>query len=386
MRSSSNQRRIQNNSTYLQILGLGLLSFPLIFLIQPAHAAPVENGNPPNETCLACHAQANLSTAIGGQTLSLTIVESVFSASVHGTENVACVDCHTDITGFPHPAVTADGPRAFSLKLYTTCQKCHTEQYEKVLDSVHQRALAAGNTNAAVCTDCHNPHTQPRLTGKVSGQLTPAARLHIPTTCSRCHNAIYDTYKNSVHGKALTEESNTDVPTCIDCHGVHNIQEPTTASFRNSTPFLCGKCHTNPAIMDKYGLSTQVLNTYLADFHGTTVKLFEESYSDQPTNKPVCTDCHGVHDIGRVDDPATGIAIRQNLLIKCQRCHPDVTTANFTDAWMSHYVPSPQKEPLVYYVNLFYKFFIPTVLGGMSFFVLTDIYRRLANRRKGKPV
>ena len=187
-----------------------------------------------------------------------------------------------------------------------------------------------------------------------------------------------------MHGKALTEEGNTDVPTCIDCHGVHNIQEPTTASFRNSTPFLCGSCHTNAEIMDKYGLSTHVLDTYLSDFHGTTVKLFEETYPDQPTNKPVCTDCHGVHNIARVDDPAAGIAIKENLLPKCQRCHPDVSSQNFADAWMGHYIPSPDKYPLVYYVKLFYKFFIPGVLGGMSFFVLTDIYRRFANRRKGK--
>jgi predicted PurR-regulated permease PerM len=35
----------------------------------------------------------------------------------------------------------------------------------------------------------------------------------------------------------------------------------------------------------------------------------------------------------------------------------------------------------VYYVNLFYLLFIPLVLGGMLFFVITDIYRRMKNRR-----
>ena len=337
-----------------------------------------------DEACLVCHSQTTLSTTIGGQALPLTIDGVAFQDSVHGTEQIKCTDCHTNISDFPHPTVTASSPRDFSLEMYTTCKQCHLEQYEMVLDSVHQRALAAGNTNAAVCTDCHNPHTQPRLTGKESGQLTNAARLHIPETCSRCHSTIYETYKMSVHGRALTEEGNTDVPTCVNCHGVHNIQAPTTNTFRNSTPYLCGGCHTNPEIMNKYGISTAVLDTYLSDFHGTTVKIFDEIYPDQPTNKPVCTDCHGIHDITSVDDPAAGVAIKQNLLIKCQRCHPDVSTDNFTNAWMSHYVPSPQEEPLVYYVNLFYKIFIPGVLGGMSFFVATDIYRRVVNRRKGK--
>ena len=66
--------------------------------------------------------------------------------------------------------------------------------------------------------------------------------------------------------------------------------------------------------MDKYGISTNVLNSYVADFHGTTVKLFEEEFPGQPTNKPVCTDCHGVHDISKVDNAQTGMALKENLL------------------------------------------------------------------------
>jgi hypothetical protein len=133
--------------------------------------------------------------------------------------------------------------------------------------------------------------------------------------------------------------------------------------------------------MEPYGISTNVLNTYVADFHGTTVKMFDENFPDQPTNKPVCTDCHGVHDIPQPDDPTAGIAHKKNLLVKCQQCHPTATTETFTDSWLSHYEPSPKAFPIVYYINLFYLFFIPLVLGGMLFFVLTDIYRRYKNRR-----
>jgi hypothetical protein len=138
--------------------------------------------------------------------------------------------------------------------------------------------------------------------------------------------------------------------------------------------------------MQKYGLSTQVLNTYVADFHGTTVVLFDKSFPDQPTNKPVCTDCHGVHDIVRADDPNKGLSTRENLLARCQTCHPDAT-ANFPDAWMSHYIPSTEKYPIVYYVNLFYKFFIPAVLGPMIILVLMDFGRMMINRfKRPKPV
>jgi len=367
-------------------LGVFLL---LILVTLPANsvsAAPLaEEQNLTDEDCLVCHQKEGMTTDIGGQPVPLTINQEKFSASVHGEEKVACVDCHTNITDFPHPEVTASSPRDFSLEMYPTCQQCHTEQYQKVFDSVHQTARAAGNMNAAVCTDCHNPHTQTRLTNKDTGELLFEAKQAIPQTCAKCHSTIYDTYKESVHGSALVEEGNQDVPTCIDCHGVHNIGDPTTNTFRNSTPYLCANCHTDATIMDKYGISTNVLNTYVSDFHGTTVKMFEENFPDQPTNKPVCTDCHGIHGITKVDDPNAGIAFKKNLLIKCQQCHPDATTETFTDAWLSHYQPSPQVFPLVYYVNLFYKIFIPAVIGGMIFYILTDIYRRfIVPRLRGK--
>lgn len=308
--------RFRANRSHIGLAGLVLGVFFLLVVMtssaRPAAAAPqLQSGKPPDETCLACHQQEGMTAQIGGEPLPITINAEKFSASVHGEEKVACVDCHTNITGFPHPQVIAASRRDFSLQLYPTCQQCHLEQYAKTLDSVHQNALAAGNKNAAVCTDCHNPHTQARLTDKNTGQLLANARVAIPQTCAKCHSTIYDTYRQSVHGSALTEQGNPDVPTCIDCHGVHNISDPTSNSFRNSTPYLCAKCHTDETLMKKYGISTNVLNTYVADFHGTTVKMFEENFPDQPTNKPVCTDCHGIHDILRPDDPNAGIASKR---------------------------------------------------------------------------
>jgi len=352
-------------------------------LVKPAAAseAPVKPQEADNAACLACHSQPGFSSSLpSGESLLLTIDAGHFDDSVH--KSLSCTDCHPDISTFPHPDLKAKSLREVSMQFYTICQNCHLEQYDKTLDSVHQKMLAAGNTNAAICTDCHNPHMQTQLTDPSTGELLPDARVQIPMKCARCHRAIYDQYKASVHGSALIGDGNLDVPTCIDCHGVHNIQDPTTAAFRVYSPLICSKCHTNPEIMDKYGIPTQVLNTYVADFHGTTVTLFEKTSPDQVTNKPVCFDCHGVHNIKRVDDPQYGLAMKENLLAACNKCHPDATT-NFPDAWMSHYIPSPTKYPIVYYVNLFYTIFIPTVIGGMLIYVLSDVARRLIERRKG---
>jgi len=362
--------------------GLGMLAYALASIATPAQAAPAPQEKRPNDFCLACHQKNDVKFTLGNDDISVYINPIQFGMSVHAQQGFTCVDCHVEINDYPHPTVNAKNARNFSIMRFESCKECHEDQYLKVQDSIHQVAMDKGNLNAAICTDCHNPHTQRRLTGKSSGQLTPSARLQVPETCAQCHSKIYNDYKVSVHGNALTVEGNVDVPTCIDCHGIHNIGDPTTGEFRNTTPYLCAKCHTDASIMDKYRLSTKVLETYVADFHGTTVKLFEEQFPGQPTNKPVCTDCHGVHNISKVDNPQTGIALRDNLVVKCQRCHPDVT-ATFSDAWMSHYEPSLEHNPLVYAVNLFYKFFIPAVLGGMIFFVLTDIYRRIVNRIKG---
>jgi hypothetical protein len=123
--------------------------------------------------------------------------------------------------------------------------------------------------------------------------------------------------------------------------------------------------------MSQYGISTNVFETYVADFHGTTVKLFEKQSPDQPTNKAVCYDCHGVHDIQSMDDPEAIAASKQNLLETCRKCHPDAN-ANFPDSWTSHFPPTFEKQPLVATVNLFYAIFIPGTIGFMAFFVITD--------------
>ena len=136
--------------------------------------------------------------------------------------------------------------------------------------------------------------------------------------------------------------------------------------------------------MEKYGISTDVFDTYVADFHGTTVTIFEKESPNAEVNKAVCYDCHGIHDIGRTDDPHVGLLMQENLLATCKTCHPDATS-NFTAAWMSHYIPSPDQYPLVYYVNLFYLILIPVTLGGMALLVVMDVSRTSLNRwRKQK--
>jgi predicted CXXCH cytochrome family protein len=318
-----------------------------------------------------------------GETVSLHVNPEDIVHSVHGEREIQgvqyttlqCTACHRDQQryGFPHPELSAPTRRELTLQMESICQECHEEIYQHQRDSVHAAAIARGVEEAATCFDCHGNHAI---------QVPNEPRERISQTCGQCHSTINEEYTQSVHGAALLGEHNPDVAVCTDCHGVHNIPDPTTAAFRVQSPDLCADCHADQAKMAKYGISTDVFETYVADFHGTTVELFEKQTPWQETNKAVCYDCHGIHNILPADDEHSQV-IRQNLVTTCRQCHPDATE-NFPDAWTSHFRPSLQHNPLIYLVDLFYTILIPTVVGGFLLFIGTDVYRSLWDRIRSR--
>ncbi|MHB1133280.1 MAG: cytochrome c3 family protein [Chloroflexota bacterium] len=320
-----------------------------------------------NESCLACHQDASGEmTFADGQSISLGVDGSDFEGSVHGSKGLACVDCHVDIKGYPHPKQTEVTYRDYALAADQLCQKCHSENYAKAHDSVHGDLISEGNQAAPSCTDCHGAHDvappdQPRQRGS--------------QTCAKCHEQVYADYSSSVHGSALLNESNEDVAVCTDCHGVHDIADPRTAEFRVQSPDLCAKCHSDEAKMAKYGMSSKVTATYEREFHGVTATIYKTSYPTVWCYKAVCTDCHGVHNIVQSDLPTSSVH-KDNLPETCSQCHLGAS-ANFASAWIGHYEPSPDNSPLVYYVNLFYQIFIPLLMFGLLAFIGLEVFHRL---------
>lgn len=330
------------------------------------HSSPARSS--PNN-CLSCHGQPGFSmTLASGETLSLYIDPKIFTASIHG-DKLLCTDCHSPISTYPHPKREISSRREYNIAQYELCKRCHFNNYTKTLDSVHYKILSSGDWRAPLCTDCHGAHdvTLPSL-----------PRTKISQTCSKCHYSIYEMYADSVHGKALIEQGNYDVPVCTDCHRSHTIEDPRTAAFRLQSVDLCSNCHRNEKIMQKYGISTKVVKTYLQDFHGATVALMGQQSKDIWVKEAVCTDCHGVHNIQQVDNPDSPV-IKTNLVAACRKCHPDATT-NFPGAWLSHYEPSIQKAPLVFLVRWFYRVLIPFILVGLSIHILLDLWRTITNR------
>jgi predicted CXXCH cytochrome family protein len=320
--------------------------------------------------CLTCHGYDLTMEFRNGDTLPLTIDISSLQESVHS--GISCSDCHFGFSHSSHPLRNFRSGRDFSIASSETCRRCHFDKYTKTMDSIHNVMLGQGNLQAPVCTDCHGSHSILHF-GK--------ERTTIAKRCQRCHARIYEIYIKSVHGKALFDEHNLDVPVCIDCHTAHDIKNPLTLDYRENIPEMCSNCHANKGIMNKYGLSTDVVKSYLSNFHGVTLRFYRKQREE--LNKPakqiaVCTDCHGTHNIisTRTTDPAV---VKANLIKRCRHCH-EGATENFPDAWLSHYKPTLASAPLVFIINKIYGIFIPIMVIGIVLQILLHIWRYTSNK------
>jgi nitrate/TMAO reductase-like tetraheme cytochrome c subunit len=323
------------------------------------------------ETCLACHGDKDLSLVLpSGEAVELFVDPSSFAGSVHSV--LSCTDCHKGMGEYPHPERQVKDAAAFRAGFREACKSCHFDTYTKFLDGVHDKVRAGGDASAPSCTDCHGAHDIVKAS---------SPRTRISETCAGCHFEIYDVYVKSVHGKALEDTGNGDVPVCTDCHRSHDIRDPKGESWLVRTPEMCGKCHGDETLMKRYELSTAVTKTYLADFHGTTASMSRARSSlssGAPRVTALCIDCHGVHDIAKTDDPESRV-LKANLVKTCRQCHAGATD-NFPAAWLSHYEPSWQKAPLVYGVKVFYQIFIPFIIGGLCLQILLHLWRVVVNR------
>jgi predicted CXXCH cytochrome family protein len=279
-----------------------------------------------------------------------------------------CTDCHIDKGDYPHESKPFKTRRDVTVAYYEQCKKCHFSNYTKTLDGVHFQLAQKGNRQAALCVDCHGSHAIGR-----PGE----PRTRVSDTCSNCHKKVFEVYTGSVHGKAVTQ-GNGDVPVCTDCHRAHDVADPRAGALSLRTAEICGRCHTDPKLMKRYGLSTNVVDSYLSDFHGMAASLQKGKKGKGDRLAAGCTDCHGVHDIQRPNDPKSTV-MTANLQKTCAKCHAGAS-ASFPAAWLSHYTPSIDKAPLVWLVQLFYRLMIPFMVGGLVLQIALHLWRVVVNR------
>jgi len=163
------------------------------------------------------------------------------------------------------------------------------EPFKRYEESIHGRAVEEqGLLAAAVCTDCHGTHNIKRATDPMSSVNRP----HIPATCGRCHQKIEEEYRQGIHGQALAK-GNRDVPVCTDCHGEHTIRAPSDVAssvYPTHVRVTCSKCHEDERIEKKYGLPARRLSSYVGSYHGVANKFGETTVANCAT----CHEAHKI--------------------------------------------------------------------------------------------
>jgi len=400
-----------------------------LILIASRPAAAVSN-----EDCLSCHDDATL---VNEQALSLNVAEEIYQSSVHGESELECVDCHfdlDDVEDFPHdaplervdcsmchddecedytesvhgeafgrgdPSIQAcstchgthdirrhDDPKSsvFPINLVDICIKCHTdteiianhdlpppEKIKAYESSVHMKALKVkGLGVSAACNDCHGSH-------KIMPPDNPDSitnRLNLPRTCAACHQGIFQTYLESVHGQDYLK-GNEDVPICTDCHGEHTIKSPASPEstvYATHIAEICSNCHEDETLGKRYGFAARRLKTYLGTYHGIGSKFGDTKVAN-------CASCHGYHDIRPASDPKSAIH-KDNLPATCGKCHPQAGK-HFADGKV-HLGAARESSMGAYWVQRFYTMGILASVGGFLVFIAVDLIARRRRAKKGE--
>ena len=136
--------------------------------------------------------------------------------------------------------------------------------------------------------------------------------------------------------------------------------------------------------MADYEIADDVVETYLADFHGTTIQYYADADPTAMRSEAVCSDCHGSHAVYSADNELSSVNAA-NLDATCANCHADAPEG-FSSAY-GHYRPvkspasSKSDSTVVFIVKLAYQALIPLVLGSMLAYIALDVWFRI--KRKG---
>jgi len=276
-------------------------------------------------SCLECHLEMDE---------ALKAPAEGFGADVHKQFGLGCHDCHggnpalDDVELAKNRTFKGSPERA---KIPEFCGSCHSDsaymrkfnpnlrvdQLALYWTSRHGQLLKKGDTNGAVCTDCHGVHgIQPANFPK--SQVFP---WNIPQTCGRCHSSAdtmkaygisvlqVEEYKQSVHARALLEKKDLSAPVCNDCHGNHGAAPPEVTSIA----FVCRQCH--PSAGDLFSKSP-----HKEAFDALEISECEACHGNHKILPPfdellaggkqdVCVQCH---DAG-TEPHQTGMKIKQQI-------------------------------------------------------------------------
>lgn len=252
--------------------------------------------------CLLCHADSDLTLEREGELVSLEVRAEMFAGTPH--EGFACTDCHTglDETVFPHADPIPDADRS--------CLECHFELEER-------HRFHSGYWNEAElpepvrCSNCHDPHGTIGAAGAYG--FAPGEQS---TRCGTCHEALSLEYIHSAHAIAL-EHGVEGAPTCLTCHQseqMRGLSQSGASERKIREAELCLSCHLeDPELAGRTVFGTPFMLSFKESVHGRA--LFEGN-----PEAPGCIDCHGEHEVSP-RSAGNSLVSRPTIIQRCAQCH-----------------------------------------------------------------
>ena len=231
--------------------------------------------------CEACHDDPALQRVESGIPRSLYVNSVMLQNSVH--EGFDCIDCHTSLDGFedfPHPERLPN----------VNCANCHSDAFEIYMSGFYDHLAQRGFTSIPGCTQCHGSHEI-------------IAHANTGTVCGICHREQRRQFEKSVHfNPSETELSGVN---CTSCHSAHIKSERGNMLPSDWRIFSVDKC----------------LNCHQAQSEDYLTSRHYQELKKGNFDAPICTSCHGVHQLYAVEDPRSKVHV-DKLDATCDRCHP----------------------------------------------------------------
>jgi len=236
------------------------------------------------------------STSIAQDFNCLDCHENKIEKSVHESI-IECQDCHSDVKDEEH---IEKKPRTVN------CGSCHEEYTGLVNADIHHRLKIKNPPNCKTCHGSHNVSTPPSDNW-----------LKVKEVCSKCHTSAI--LANPYHAKAIGNKQ------CYACHKDVDTRITLPSSVHKN--LQCADCHNyishNINAHSKEIKSEQIADCYLC--HTDIAKVHRESIHGISLKEGIyeaakCWDCHGSHDIKKVNSPSSKV-FPKNLAQTCGNCH-----------------------------------------------------------------
>jgi hypothetical protein len=193
-------------------------------------------------TCARCHGDPKI---IEQGRIAIGNVADLYRDSIHGHAvsrsgllvAANCTSCHGSHDIRPKGDPQSKVHRA---NVPSTCGSCHEGIKTQYASGVHGSMLAAGDSRAPVCSDCHSAH-------HIQSAQTTGWQLDVIRECGTCHVDRIRTYRDTFHGQ-VTSLGFVRVATCANCHGAHAIYphtDPRSMISDAQRVTTCQQCHAN---------------------------------------------------------------------------------------------------------------------------------------------